>query len=342
VAGAGNLISGNTSAGIFISNSTATGNLVQGNLIGTNALGTAALGNGANGISMAQARNCTIGGTTPGARNVISGNASNDVELTNGAQGNIGTINSRPSVTLRLEFFSSPTADSSGFGEGQTFRESASVTTDAAGNANFNLTFPSVIPAGHFVTATATDVAGNTSEFSQAVQTSQPTAVEFAGLSATAYDGGVLIDVEDLYDEFNYGHKSAVAIKDFLKYAVQNWKKVPRFAMLAADSSYDPKNYLGFGDGDLVPTKLIDTDFMETASDEWLGDFNGDGIAELALGRLPVKTASEADVIVAKLIAYDQSDPSNSMLLVADTNKEGDEDSRRTWERGQHGSQSSG
>src|SRR5207302_4947056 len=67
-AGARNVISAN---GIGVQISSA-GNIVQGNFIGTNAAGTAALGNG-TGVLITQPNN-TIGGTTPGAGNVISGN----------------------------------------------------------------------------------------------------------------------------------------------------------------------------------------------------------------------------------------------------------------------------
>ena len=47
--------------------------LVEGNLIGTNAAGTAAVANGDYGIEVV-ASGATIGGTTTGAGNVISGN----------------------------------------------------------------------------------------------------------------------------------------------------------------------------------------------------------------------------------------------------------------------------
>ena len=76
-AAASNLISGNaiginTSAPTGLST---TGNLVQGNFIGTNAAGTADLGNSANGVQLFRAAAVTtIGGTVPGARNIISGN----------------------------------------------------------------------------------------------------------------------------------------------------------------------------------------------------------------------------------------------------------------------------
>ena len=71
--GARNIISGNQSDGVFIWQPGSSGNLVQGNYIGTDATGSVALGN-ASGVNLIDAPNNTIGGTTAGARNVISGN----------------------------------------------------------------------------------------------------------------------------------------------------------------------------------------------------------------------------------------------------------------------------
>src|SRR6185295_6986653 len=64
------------------------GNTVQGNFIGTNAAGTSSLANASGGIFVAGANN-VIGGTTPAARNVISGNGSSAVTL----NGNISHDN---------------------------------------------------------------------------------------------------------------------------------------------------------------------------------------------------------------------------------------------------------
>ncbi len=73
--GAGNLISGNNSTGIVLVGYDKTpGSVVQGNLVGTDVTGLHGLGNGYGGISITSARENTIGGTTPQARNVISGN----------------------------------------------------------------------------------------------------------------------------------------------------------------------------------------------------------------------------------------------------------------------------
>ena len=85
-----NIISANGNDGIQISDSGSTGNIVQGNYIGTDVTGTADLGNGGNGVTITSfASNNTIGGTTPGARNVISGNNTHGIQMSgNGATGN--------------------------------------------------------------------------------------------------------------------------------------------------------------------------------------------------------------------------------------------------------------
>ncbi|HEX2907423.1 MAG TPA: hypothetical protein VHO69_11215 [Phototrophicaceae bacterium] len=81
--GACNLISGNNSAGINIIGDTAgtsENNLVQGNFVGTDVSGTLAIPNGNTGISIGSSKNI-LGGTTPSARNLISGNVRTGVSL---------------------------------------------------------------------------------------------------------------------------------------------------------------------------------------------------------------------------------------------------------------------
>ncbi len=89
----------------------------------------------------------------------------------------VGTINSMPNTGLRLRFYSNQSCDPAGYGEGQTYIGGADVTTNSSGNYSFNVTFPVSVPVGYFVTGTAADGVGNTSEFSQCrVVTSQATA----------------------------------------------------------------------------------------------------------------------------------------------------------------------
>ena len=83
-----------------------------------------------------------------------------------------------------------------------------------------------------------------------------------------------VVNVEDVFDEFSYGLHTPQAIIDFLARARSSWTRAPGYLLLLGDASYDPRNYTGAGNFDLVPTKLIDTGSagtstaLETASDD--------------------------------------------------------------------------
>jgi titin len=79
--GDGNVISANGLNGINIGGGA---NLVQGNYVGTDVTGTKALGNNSDGVFIYQSSNNVIGGVSPGARNVISANALNGVNIGGG------------------------------------------------------------------------------------------------------------------------------------------------------------------------------------------------------------------------------------------------------------------
>src|SRR5262249_16508807 len=72
----------------------------------------------------------------------------------------------------QLEFFANNVSDPSGAGEGQIFLGRAQVLTDPGGNLLFNLALPVGVTPGAFITATATDPLGNTSEFATNFQAS--------------------------------------------------------------------------------------------------------------------------------------------------------------------------
>lgn len=88
-----------------------------------------------------------------------------------------GTLDSTPNTTFRLEFYNADCIRSAA-GRGQQFLSFANVTTNAGGVANFSFAPPG---AGPKVTSTATDPAGNTSEFSNCV--SRPCTLQLADVS---------------------------------------------------------------------------------------------------------------------------------------------------------------
>lgn len=115
---------------------------------------------------------------------VLSGAYSNTI---------IGSLHSTPNKTFNLDFYSSPTCDDSGRGEGQTYLDSISVTTDASGNAGFETFFGAA--GGSAVTATATappasgNTNGSTSEFSQCVTAAAQSLTKIS-FSQAAYSVG--------------------------------------------------------------------------------------------------------------------------------------------------------
>jgi hypothetical protein len=75
-----NIISGNVAGGVSITETLATGNIVEGNYIGTDASGLAPIAN-LDGVEIYNASNNTVGGNGSGQKNVISGNSSNGIVI---------------------------------------------------------------------------------------------------------------------------------------------------------------------------------------------------------------------------------------------------------------------
>jgi hypothetical protein len=78
-----------------------------------------------------------------------------------------GVLWSRPNTTYRIELFANAACDDSGHGEGETYLGSTSVTTGPFGFASFLFQLPSGVSRESFITATATDPNGSTSEFAR-------------------------------------------------------------------------------------------------------------------------------------------------------------------------------
>ncbi|MEO7675079.1 MAG: C25 family cysteine peptidase [Pyrinomonadaceae bacterium] len=114
-----------------------------------------------------------------------------------------------------------------------------------------------------------------------------------------------VVEVSEIYDEFNYGVLSSDSIKSFLDYSKNNWQTAPGYVLIIGDASYDSRNYQGFGYLNLVPTRIVNTIFTETGSDDFLADFNSDGLSEMAVGRIPVREAQAVTNALAKVSAYE-------------------------------------
>ncbi|MGA8408216.1 MAG: C25 family cysteine peptidase [Candidatus Acidiferrales bacterium] len=133
-----------------------------------------------------------------------------------------------------------------------------------------------------------------------------------------------LVTVDQLFDAFNYGERSPFALRAYLYFATSEWREKPQSVLLLGDASLDPRGYLGLGDFDFVPTRIIETGAFKTSSDDWLTDFQETGFATIATGRIPARTAAEAALVVSKIVNYEQGGSAGSWthqaLVIADQN----------------------
>jgi hypothetical protein len=157
--GAGNVIAFNRNFGV------AVGNLVAGvPAIENSILRNSIFANGQLGIDLFPPG---VTPNDPGDGDTGPNNLQNFPVLEKASTKQVhGRLNSQPGGTYRIEVFANGSCDPSGYGEGQRFMGAVSVTTNPQGDAKFKLKFSSAVAAGQFITGTATDAAGNTSEFS--------------------------------------------------------------------------------------------------------------------------------------------------------------------------------
>lgn len=147
-----------------------------------------------------------------------------------------------------------------------------------------------------------------------------PSAQRLADYRAARGLTSKVVDLEDIYDEFNGGMASPLAIKSFLAYAFDNWRQAPRFVVLAGAGTFDYKDYSGCG-GNFVPPLMVSSPDGLVASDQRLADVRGDdSIPEMVIGRLPVVSAAELDAQVTRIAAYEASSGEwiDRALFVAD------------------------
>ena len=209
--GQGNVISGNDDEGLDLRAGSA--NRIEGNLIGIAADGTTALGNVSDGVQITGGTGNAVtanriaangglgidlrddgvtandGATTAGQPNLLMDFPIVTSALLAGTSLTVsGYVGSAPGqatfANARVELFLAD-ADPSGFGEGRTLL--GTLTADASGNFAGTLTVAG-LTTGDRLTATATDPAGNTSEFGP-----NATVVAPVGIAGT------------VFEDFNYG-----------------------------------------------------------------------------------------------------------------------------------------
>ena len=113
-----------------------------------------------------------------------------------------------------------------------------------------------------------------------------------------------LVTVEDVMDDFADGLLDPAAMHELVTYAAANWQPRPRYVALAGKGTYDYRGLLGFGDN-LVPPMMVASYEGLVPSDGAIADLDGDGLADLPIGRIPAVSAGELTAYVNKVKAYE-------------------------------------
>ena len=146
-----------------------------------------------------------------------------------------------------------------------------------------------------------------------------------APLVARRRDQGLAVRAvafEEIATEFGHGQPSAEAVRNFLAYAFHSWAQPsPRYVLLLGDASYDPRRFVASSQPSPLPALWSKTSYLWTVSDPQLAAVNGeDELPDLAIGRLPATTVEQAQALVDKLVAWEESGQglSGPAALVAD------------------------
>jgi len=124
------------------------------------------------------------------------------------------------------------------------------------------------------------------------------------------------VDVQDIYDAFNFGIVDVQAIRNFLASTIANWDPYPSFVLLLGDGHYNPKAYnpvyYDTWQESFIPPYLapVDPDILETAADNRYVTLVGDDILpDMMLGRLAVNNTEEANAVIDKIMTYENAPP---------------------------------
>ncbi|MFO8066756.1 MAG: type IX secretion system sortase PorU [Bacteroidales bacterium] len=122
---------------------------------------------------------------------------------------------------------------------------------------------------------------------------------------------------QQVYNEFSSGVQDISAIRNFMKMFYDNadgGDNYPKYLLLFGNGTYDNRDILDYG-GNFIPTFQTESSLNKSESwmtDDYYGLLDDDegegaaGILDIGIGRLPVRTAEQAEDIVDKIIRYDE------------------------------------
>ncbi len=125
-----------------------------------------------------------------------------------------------------------------------------------------------------------------------------------------------VVTVDRIYAAYSDHAPSAQAVKQFFAASLAEHL---RYALIVGADSSDPYDHLGLGSVSFVPTDYLPlSEYVHySPTDESLVDADGDGLGDAPIGRLPARTPTELDAMVAKLVAWEAAVGSGRTALLS-------------------------
>ncbi len=127
----------------------------------------------------------------------------------------------------------------------------------------------------------------------------------------------IAVPLSQVVAQFGWGISQPAAVRDFLRYAVNNWDGgqgpgvgvVPEFALFVGDATKDYRGLRQSPNRNIFPAYYrIDAQGFQNdtfATDDWFTYLDGDSLADMAVGRFPTQNAAQVQTIVSKIIDYE-------------------------------------
>ncbi|MCX6149027.1 MAG: C25 family cysteine peptidase [Ignavibacteriales bacterium] len=116
-----------------------------------------------------------------------------------------------------------------------------------------------------------------------------------------------IVDIAEIYNEFSFGMLDPYAVRDYIKYAYENYTKpAPVYIALMGDMSWDYRGLLADSRKNYIPSIPYHSyKYGQAVSDNMFAAVSGDDvIPDLAIGRLSCETVGEANILVDKILNY--------------------------------------
>lgn len=127
-----------------------------------------------------------------------------------------------------------------------------------------------------------------------------------------------VVDVADVYDQFNHGIVDPQAIRDYVRHAHDAFGV--SYVLLVGGDTYDYFDNFGLGSISFIPSPYQRTGPIINFApvDPLYADVDDDGVPDLPLGRFPVRTSAELSALINKTVTYANRPAGETAVFAAD------------------------